>query len=40
MDPDPDPTPDQSPFFSEDAKKEYFFIFFSFNLPTGTLSSF
>jgi hypothetical protein len=32
MDPDPDPTP----FFSDikDAKK----LFFSFNLPTGTLS--
>jgi hypothetical protein len=40
MDPDPDPTPYPTPFFSEDAKKEYVFIFISNNLPTGTLSSF
>jgi hypothetical protein len=37
MDPDPDPTPDSTPFFIElkEAKK-YFFPFFSYNLPTGT----
>ncbi len=37
MDPDPDPTPDPTPFFSDfkDAKK----LFFSYNLPTGTLPS-
>ncbi len=36
---DPDPTPDLTPFFSDfkDAKN-YFFKFFSFNLPAGTLS--
>jgi hypothetical protein len=35
---DSDPTPDPTPFFSDfkDAKK---FIFFSYNLPAGTLSS-
>jgi hypothetical protein len=38
---DPDPTPDPTPFFSDfkDAKKIIFFIFFSYNLPAGTLSS-
>ncbi len=38
---DPDPTPDPTPFFSEfkDAKRYMFFIVFSYNLPTGTLSS-
>jgi hypothetical protein len=37
MDPDPNPTPDPTPLFSDfkDAKK----IFFSYNLPAGTLSS-
>jgi hypothetical protein len=37
--PDPDQTPDSTPFFSDfnDAKK--IFIFFSHNLPAGTLSS-
>jgi hypothetical protein len=43
MDPDPDPTPDPTPFFSDfkDAKKNQFFsLFFSYNLPAGTLSSF
>jgi hypothetical protein len=40
MDQDPDPTPDQTTFFSEikDAKK--IFLFFSYNLPAGILSSF
>jgi hypothetical protein len=40
---DPDPTSDTTPFFSDfkDAKEIiFFFIFFSYNLPTGTLSSF
>ncbi len=33
--------PDPIPFFFQDAKKIFFFfIFFSYNLPTGTLSSF
>jgi hypothetical protein len=38
---DPDPTPDPTPFFSElkDEKKIIFFIFFSYDLPAGTLSS-
>jgi len=38
---DPDPTPDPTPFFIDlkDAKKYlFFFIFFSYNLPTGTSS--
>jgi hypothetical protein len=37
----PDPTPDPTPFFRDfkDAKKNIYFIFFSYNLPTGTLSS-
>jgi hypothetical protein len=40
MDPDPDPTPDPTPVFMDfkDTKK-YFFIFFCYNLPTGTSSS-
>jgi hypothetical protein len=39
---DPDPTPDPTPFFSdfEDEKKYFFPIFFSYNLPADTLSSF
>jgi len=39
-DPAPDPTPDPTPFFIDfmDANK-FFFIFFSFNLPTGISSS-
>jgi hypothetical protein len=40
--PDPDPTPDQAPFFIDfmDAnKKKKFHITFSYNLPTGTSSS-
>jgi hypothetical protein len=39
MDPDPDSTPDPTPFFNnlKDVKK-FFFIFFSFNLFTGTSS--
>jgi hypothetical protein len=38
--PDPDPTPDPISFFSDskDAKKKFFAIFFSYNIPTGTLS--
>ncbi len=38
---DSDPTPDPTPFFSDykDAKKIFLFIFFSYNLPAGTLSS-
>jgi hypothetical protein len=38
---DPDPTPDAIPFFNDfkDAKKIIFFIFFSYNVPAGTLSS-
>jgi hypothetical protein len=38
---DPDPTPDPTPFFSDfkDAKKIFFPIFFSYNLPTGTATS-
>jgi hypothetical protein len=40
MDPDPDPTPYMIPFFRDfRMQKIYFFIFFSHNLPTGTLSS-
>jgi hypothetical protein len=43
MDPDPapDPAPDPTTFFSDfkDAKKLLFSYFFSYNLPTGTLSS-
>jgi hypothetical protein len=41
MDPDQDPTPDPTPFFSDfkDAKDYFFPIFFYYNLPTGTLSS-
>jgi hypothetical protein len=40
MDPDADPIPDPTPFFSnfKDANKIFFFIFFSYNLPAGTLS--
>jgi hypothetical protein len=35
LDPGLDPTPDPTPFFSDfkDAKKYFFFIFFSYNLP-------
>jgi hypothetical protein len=35
MDPDPDPTPNPTPFFIEfkDAKKYFFFLFFSYNCP-------
>ncbi len=38
---DPDPTPDPTPFFSDfkDVKNLFFFIFFSYNLPTCTSSS-
>ncbi len=38
---DPDPTLDLTPFFSDfkDTKKLFFSYFFSYNLPTGTLSS-
>jgi hypothetical protein len=38
--PDPNPTPDPTSFFSDfkDTKKNIFHIF-SYNLPTGTLSS-
>jgi hypothetical protein len=34
---DPDPTPDPTPFFTDykDTKKKIFFIFCSYNLPTG-----
>jgi hypothetical protein len=42
MNPALDPTPDPTPFFSDftDAKKLFFIlIFFSYNLPAGTLSS-
>jgi hypothetical protein len=42
MDPDPDQTPDPTPFFSDfkDAKKIIFLLhIFSYNLPAGTLSS-
>jgi hypothetical protein len=41
MDPDLDPTPDTTPFLIDlkDAKKNFLFLFFSYNLPTGTLSS-
>jgi hypothetical protein len=45
MDPDPtpnpNPIPDLIPFFSDftDAEKNSFLIFFSNNLPAGTLSS-
>jgi hypothetical protein len=44
MDPIPDPTPDPTSFFSDfkDAKSfifSYFFKFFSYKLPTGTISS-
>jgi hypothetical protein len=42
MDPDPDQTPDPTPFFRDfkDAKKLIFFLhIFSYNLPAGTLSS-
>jgi hypothetical protein len=36
-----DPVPDPTPFFSNfvDAKKKKNFIFFSYNLPAGTISS-
>ncbi len=37
IDPDPDPTPFSSDF--KDAKQIFFSIFFSYKLPTGTLSS-
>ena len=42
MDPDPDPTLDPTPFFSEfkDATKIYFFHIFFYNLPAGALSLF
>ncbi len=38
---DPDPTLDPTHFFSDfkDAKKDTFFIFFSYILPAGTLST-
>ena len=38
---DPDPTPDPTPFFSDfkDAKKNYFFHIFSYNITAVTLSS-
>jgi hypothetical protein len=38
--PDPGPTPDPTPFFNDfkDTKKNVF-LFFSYNLPTGTSSS-
>jgi hypothetical protein len=43
MDPDldPDPTPNTTPFFNDfkDAKNYFFSIFFSHNLPAGTLTS-
>jgi hypothetical protein len=41
MDPDPDPTPDLTPLFRDfkDRKKLIFSPYFSYNLPTGTLSS-
>jgi hypothetical protein len=40
MDLDPDPTQDQTSFFSNfSAKKIIFSIFLSYNLSTGTLSS-
>jgi hypothetical protein len=41
LDPEPDPTPDPIPFFSnfKDAQKKNFPIFFSYDLPEGTLSS-
>ncbi len=37
----PDPIPDPTSFFSDfkDAKKNFYFIFFAYNLPTNTLSS-
>jgi hypothetical protein len=37
----PDPDPDPTPFFIDfnDAKKFFFFIFLSYNLPSGTSSS-
>jgi hypothetical protein len=39
--PDPGPTPNPTPFFSDfkNAKKFSFFHIFSYNSPTGTLSS-
>jgi hypothetical protein len=38
MGPDPDPTPDQTPFLGDfkDATKKIFPRFFSHNLPAGT----
>jgi hypothetical protein len=38
-DPDPDPSPDPTSFFSDfkDAKFLYIFIYFSYNLPAGTI---
>jgi hypothetical protein len=41
LDPDLDPTPDPTPLFRDfkDAKNLIFSPFFSYNLPTGTLSS-
>ncbi len=41
MDQDSDPTPDPTPFFSnrKDENQKIFPIFFSYNLPVGTLSS-
>jgi hypothetical protein len=43
MDPDlaPDPTPDPTPFFIDfmDAKKRFFSHIFSYDMPTGSLSS-
>jgi hypothetical protein len=40
MDPDPDPTPDPTPFFSNfKDEPKIFSHLFSYNFPTGTLSS-
>ncbi len=40
MDPFLDPTPDPAIFFSDlKIGKKFLFIFFSYNLPAGTLSS-
>jgi hypothetical protein len=37
---DPDPTPDPTPFFIDlkDGQEIFFFVFFSYNLPTGISS--
>ncbi len=41
IDPDPGPVPDPTPFFNDfkDVKQIFFFLFFSYNLPTGTTPS-